>query len=80
MRIHASDPLSPLQGGPLELMLHCQKMPLYSSTSLGFPFHCVETENEVACVMSGFLCGPVNTYASRVDDRCEVEQKLSVLT
>lgn len=80
LHIHASDPLSPLQSGPLELTLRYQKMLLCSSTSLGFPFHCVEIENEVARVMSGFLCGPANTYASRADDRREVEQKLLVLT
>lgn len=78
--IYASDPLCPLQGGPLELTLHCQKMPLYSSASLGFPFHSVEIENEVAGVISGFLCGPMNTFVPRVDERHEVEQKLSVLT
>lgn len=30
--------LSPLQGGPLELTLHYQEMPLYSSASLGQEF------------------------------------------
>lgn len=39
----------------------------------------MELENEVAGVVNGFLHGPVNTCASRADDRHEVEQKLLVL-